>query len=224
MPWQFSLRPITIIRIDVTNHSDIGGQRGSTSLQFVQSLFNALGWLGLAASVLLLCAATVCYIGRWDVVAAATFLPFWTWGLAGLGLALIGWFFKRAHRSFLLLCLIWVTAVAFLSDDLSRLLVSLFHAPLLSCKNGGVAHLRVVTLNCAGQSAAAAEVASEKSDSASGIRPAGEHITPTVSCAGNNWLRCSLNPVGAILKHSVSWEVTSTFQAEMVSFECFNRQ
>ncbi len=125
---------------------------------------SGLGGLGLAASFLLFCAATVCYIGRWDVMAAATFLPFWAWSIVGLSLAFAGWFLRRAHRSFLVLCLIWAVATVTLSDDLSRLLLSLFQASQLSRKNSGVARLRVITLNCAGQSAAATEVASENPD------------------------------------------------------------
>jgi len=141
-----------------------GPPRNKTISPFVVSLLSRLGWAGLAASFLLLCTSIVSYIGRWDIIAAASFFPFWTWGIAGLGLAVTGWFFNRAHRSFLVLCLMWATAISFLSDDLSRFLVSFFQAPQSSRKNERLAQLRVVTLNCSGQSAAAGEVASENPD------------------------------------------------------------
>lgn len=126
--------------------------------------FCALGRSVLVTSFLLFCAAVLCYLGRWDFVAAFTFLPFWWWGIVGLSLALAGWFFERAHRTFFLLCFMWVAATLTLSDDISRLLLSRLESHQFSHKNKVAVRVRVLTLNCAGRAAAAMEVLSEKPD------------------------------------------------------------
>jgi len=128
--------------------------------------FQFLHWLGLMCSVVSIALGIgilACYITRWDAVAAATFLPFWVWGIVGTCLTLMAW---RLHRRkwHLLISLIWICLTLFYSDDLSRLIRP--HLPWsLSSKMAATGlHLRVISLNCAGQLAAAGEVGSWKPD------------------------------------------------------------
>jgi vancomycin resistance protein VanJ len=127
-----------------------------------QKPYRFLHWLGLLCSmvsIVLGIGILVCYITRWDHVAAVTFLPFWVWGIMGTMLTLIAW---RLHRRIwhLLISLIWVCLTLFYSDDISRLI-----RPHLSGKAPVTGrHLRVISLNCAGQVSAAAEAGSWKPD------------------------------------------------------------
>lgn len=128
------------------------------------SVLRKIGRLFLALSALLLLALTVGYLGRWDAVAAATFLPFWTWSIAGLLLTLAGWFLLRANGTALLLGLLWLAATVGLSDDISRFVLSPFASPPPPHAPATSSRLRIVTLNCAGHATAAAEVVPEKPD------------------------------------------------------------
>jgi vancomycin resistance protein VanJ len=127
-----------------------------------QNLSRFLPWLGRLCSVVSIVLGVgilACYNSRWDTVAAVTFLPFWVWGIMGTMLSLIAW---RLHRRIwhILVSLIWVCLTLLYADDLSRLIRPHF-------SNGGPGtglHLRVISLNCAGQMAAAAEAGSWKPD------------------------------------------------------------
>lgn len=90
------------------------------------NLFRKTGSLALTVSFLLLVALTIAYLGRWDTVAAATFLPFWTWTIAGLGLTFTGWFFVRARNVAPALFLLWLAVTLILADDVSRFVLSVF--------------------------------------------------------------------------------------------------
>jgi vancomycin resistance protein VanJ len=100
-----------------------------------------------------------CYIARWDAVSGVTLLPFWVWGIIGVGLSLAAWRLQRRSGCFLI-SLIWVCLTLFYSDDLSRLI-----CPHLFSRGPATGlRLRVVSLNCAGQVAAAAEAGSWQPD------------------------------------------------------------
>jgi endonuclease/exonuclease/phosphatase (EEP) superfamily protein YafD len=132
-----------------------------------QNIFQFLHWLGLlcsAVSIILGVGILACYIARWDTVSAVTLLPFWAWGIAGIGLSLIGWRLQR-RKWHLLIFLTWVCLTLFCSDDLSKLVQSSLPWPTFGTVPATGLHLRVVTLNCAGgQASAAAEVSSWKPD------------------------------------------------------------
>ena len=118
-----------------------------------------VGWLCSIVSIALCIGILICYITRWDAVAAVTFLPFWVWGIIGTILPLIAWRLQR--RSWhLLISLIWVCLALFYSDDLSRLI----HPHFFNEATAAGLRLRVVSLNCAGQAAAAAEAGNWKPD------------------------------------------------------------
>jgi len=125
-----------------------------------------LYWLGLLCAILsvsLGLGIMVCYITRWDRASVVTLFPFWVWGVIGIGLSLMAW---RFHRKFwcLFLSITWLCLTLFYSDDLSRLILS--NLPLSRSRQVSVSglHLRVITLNCAGQMAAAREVEGWKPD------------------------------------------------------------
>jgi len=126
------------------------------------NVVRAFGSVLLTVSFLLLVALTIGYLGRWDMVAAATFLPFWTWSIFGLLLIFAGWFFLREKRVVQVLSLLWLTAAVFVSDDLSRFVFSAGQSPPSSLQTGERGPIRIVTLNCAGHAAAAAEIVREK--------------------------------------------------------------
>ena len=130
------------------------------------NMLRLLHWLGLlfsAASVILGIGILACYIARWDTVSAVTLLPFWVWGIIGIGLSLIAW---QLHRRIwhLLLSFIWACVTLFYSDDLSRLILSHLSSPILTRTPATGLHLRVISLNCAGQMPAASEAGSWKPD------------------------------------------------------------
>jgi vancomycin resistance protein VanJ len=131
-----------------------------------QILFRFLQWLGLLFSVLSIVLGLgilACYIARWDTVAAVTLLPFWVWGIIGIGLSLIAWRLQRKTWC-LLLSLTWLCLTLFYSDDLSRLVLS-SPSRLLSGRTPAPGlHLRIITLNCAGQAVAAQEAGDWKPD------------------------------------------------------------
>jgi len=100
-----------------------------------------------------------CYITRWDAVAAVTFLPFWVWGIIGALLPLIAWRLQGRSRH-LLISVAWAGLTLFYSDDLSRVI----RPHLFNKATAAGAHVRIVSLNCAGQAAAAAEAGNWKPD------------------------------------------------------------
>ena len=131
-----------------------------------QIMFRFVQWLGLLCSIVSIVLGIgilACYITRWDAVAAVTFLPFWVWGIVGTCLTLMAW---RLHRRkwHLLISLIWICLTFFYSDDLSRLIRPSRFWFLSSKTHATGLHLRVISLNCAGQLAAAEEVGSWKPD------------------------------------------------------------
>jgi hypothetical protein len=129
-------------------------------------MFRFLQWLGLLFSVLSIVLGLgilACYIARWDTVSAVTLFPFWVWGIIGIGLSLMAWRLQRRIWC-LLLFLTWLCLTLFYSDDLSRLILSSLSWPLSNRTPATGLHLRVITLNCAGQAVAAQEAGDWKPD------------------------------------------------------------
>src|SRR5881397_197886 len=91
-----------------------------------------------------------------------TLFPFWLWALVGSTLAYLG---TRLCRKgwILLLVVLWAATVLCFSDNLVSMLRLLRRDPSLGSKDRSKL-LRVVTLNCAGRSAAAAELGTLKPD------------------------------------------------------------
>jgi endonuclease/exonuclease/phosphatase (EEP) superfamily protein YafD len=125
-------------------------------------MFRFRHWLGLffsTASILIGVGIMLCYITRDDRVSVITLLPFWVWGIIGTGLSTIAWQWHR-KRWQLLIPVIWILLTLFYSDDVSRFI----RPHLFSKRPASGLHLRIISLNCAGQAAAAAEPGSWKPD------------------------------------------------------------
>jgi vancomycin resistance protein VanJ len=115
-------------------------------------IFSTAIWLG----------TTICFIGCWDQVAAITLFPYWCWALLGCVVAYPSLRIRR-ERWLWLLPVFWVITSLFYSENLVPLLRLMVRDPApVNNRPSGV--VRVVTLNCAGNPAAATEVGSFKPD------------------------------------------------------------
>ena len=101
-------------------------------------------------SVLLLVFASVCYWGRFDAVTAATVYPPWCWAIAGISLAGIGLTSRRRILTAIPVVL-WMLFLLAFSDSPGSLLRMWLPTP------NKQANLRIISLNCASNSAAARE-------------------------------------------------------------------
>lgn len=121
-----------------------------------------IGLLGTSGMLWLV--TTIFFVGLWDHVAAITTFPQWSWALIGILLAMISWrLLGRSARAPRLLLILWfVTSLTF-ADNLLPILRGLSRGttPDAVAPDGA---LRIVTLNCASSSAAAAEVMQFKPD------------------------------------------------------------
>lgn len=102
---------------------------------------------------------TLCVVADWDWASPFTIFPFWCWAIIGAIVTLSALRFGYNRRHGLVLIFLWVVSAIWFSDNLSSLL-RLLSKP--QTPSGTV--LRIVTLNCAGNSAAAREVISLKPD------------------------------------------------------------
>ncbi len=100
----------------------------------------------------LLAFSAVCYAGRFDACAVVTLFPPWCWAAIGLLLAWLGVSRPRYLPS-ILLTVAWLAFLVLASDSPESFVRALLPGP----ERG--ANLRVVSLNCAGNSAAARSVA-----------------------------------------------------------------
>jgi len=121
-------------------------------------LARGLGAALLVFSVALWAGTTLCFLGRWDQVAAVTVLPQWAWASMGTLSAVMAWRLRQEHLPVSgMIIILWLLATVCFADNLLPLIRGLFHGS--ACKrphqNGT---LRIVTLNCASSPLAAAEV------------------------------------------------------------------
>ncbi|MEO6183961.1 MAG: endonuclease/exonuclease/phosphatase family protein, partial [Verrucomicrobiota bacterium] len=102
---------------------------------------------------------TLCVIADWDWASPITIFPFWCWAILG-GIATFAALRLRCNRwhGLVLVCL-WLASVIWFSDNLSSL-----WRLLSNPKTPSGTVLRIVTLNCAGNSNAAREVIRLKPD------------------------------------------------------------
>jgi hypothetical protein len=112
--------------------------------------------IGICFSLALLVGAVICFIARWDAVAAVTQPPFWLWGTVGLVLTGAAWRLGGGFRAKLLLAT-WAVATLAFSDDLYCLALSPLRALAATSTPEHVRPIRVVSLNCASQAKAAEE-------------------------------------------------------------------
>jgi endonuclease/exonuclease/phosphatase (EEP) superfamily protein YafD len=122
------------------------GDRTTGMANIVRFLFTSgLTWAALALH-LVICA---CYLRRWDKLAAITVFPFWAWGLAGGGMALVAWLAGRRKLAAAAAWL-WLGTIVVGSDETRPLLR--FGAqkpePGAPAPVDGRVPLRLVTLNC----------------------------------------------------------------------------
>jgi endonuclease/exonuclease/phosphatase (EEP) superfamily protein YafD len=118
----------------------------------------------LAASTTLYLATTVFFLGLWDQVAAITTFPQWSWALIGVLMTAISWrLLGRTAKGPRWLLLLWFATILAFADNLGPVIRGLIRGstPGTSVPDGT---LRIVTLNCASSSAAAAEVTQFKPD------------------------------------------------------------
>ena len=90
-----------------------------------------------------------CYLRRWDKVAAITVFPFWSWALAGAGMAGVAWLIGRKRLPGAVF-LLWVGTVLLGSDETRPLLRLTAEKPQpgVPAQVNGTRPLRIVTLNC----------------------------------------------------------------------------
>lgn len=111
----------------------------------------------LIASALLCLGASICYIVQPDSCAVVTFWPAWAWAAAGVLMTLLAWN-RRGKRGVMLVVLAWLIFACVFSEE-PRSIFSLRHWPdpeWAASRQEGKA-LRVVSLNCAVQTEAAAD-------------------------------------------------------------------
>ncbi len=110
-----------------------------------------LRWCAWLFSAALLAMMTACYSQRYDACAFVTLFPAWCGAVLGLAAAWAG--FSRRHRlPSTLLAVLWLAFLLAFADGPMSLARGCLPAP----ERGN--QLRVVSLNCAGNSAAAGEV------------------------------------------------------------------
>lgn len=91
----------------------------------------------------------VCYLRRWDKVAAITVFPFWAWGLAGAGMAGIAWLITRRRLPAGIFWM-WLGTIVIGSDETRPLLRLRAEKPQPGApqESNGARTLRVITMNC----------------------------------------------------------------------------
>jgi endonuclease/exonuclease/phosphatase (EEP) superfamily protein YafD len=119
----------------------------------------------LAASLSLCLGISLCYGLRADGCAAITIFPAWVWPAPGLLLAALGWH-RAGQRAATAVGLLWVLYLLVFAEEWRSLArVRPWPAAEPQAARAGGQALRVVSLNCAGGStAAAAEVAAYRPD------------------------------------------------------------
>ena len=115
----------------------------TSALRFL--LTSGLTWAALALHPLV----CVCYLRRWDKVAAITVFPFWSWGLAAAALAGIAWIIAR-RRAAAGVFLLWIITIVVGSDETRPLLRLTAEQPVpgVPAEVKGVRPVRIITLNC----------------------------------------------------------------------------
>ncbi|MEZ5300466.1 MAG: endonuclease/exonuclease/phosphatase family protein [Verrucomicrobiales bacterium] len=126
-----------------------------------KSLRAAAGFLG-ALSLALHAAVVMAFAFRWDRAAAATMVPLWLWGCAGLALALTAWL-ARWRRLGGVGTLVWVLTVAFCADE-SRPLARGWVSGSGGDWEKPPGAIRVVTVDCARREQALAAAAALRPD------------------------------------------------------------
>ena len=118
----------------------------------------------LVSSALLWMVLSFCYHLRPDFCTAVTFWPPWLWGGVGLGITILA-YRKSSKRLTFAIVLLWLIFVAVFAEE-PKSLIRFQSGPISqwqAARREGLA-LRVISLNCAGSSKAAAEVLSYDPD------------------------------------------------------------
>jgi hypothetical protein len=121
---------------------------------------NALALIRLGIGFItapLLVFASLCYWERFDSVAAATVYPPWCWAIAGICLACIGFGRRRRWLTATSIAL-WLIFLLAFADSPARLLRMWLPMPSKG------ENLRIISLNCASNPAAAREAMAENPD------------------------------------------------------------
>jgi vancomycin resistance protein VanJ len=119
----------------------------------------ASAWLSFA----LLLAIALCFLTRWDRVAVITLPPFWAWAVIGLLLAAPA-LQRGLGRGPKVLVAAWLIATLILSDDVFCLVRSPLKSLAGHSSRRNLQSIRVISLNCASQTAAAEETRRWKPD------------------------------------------------------------
>ena len=136
---------------DIVSATDVTMSRNNSGLARVAQRTTAV------VSIMLLVAVSASYWIRADAVAALTIYPPWCWAGAGLLVALLG--YSRANRRWIaILGVAWLLFLLCFADSPASLLRG--RIPYERPKNS----LRVISLNCASEIQAAAEVATWQPD------------------------------------------------------------
>jgi endonuclease/exonuclease/phosphatase (EEP) superfamily protein YafD len=114
-----------------------------------------------AFSIALWLGTTVSFLGCWDEVVAITIFPYWSWAVLG-GISAYSTIRLLHKRWTWLLPVVWVVSTLCFSENLRPMLRLATKAPAQSENHSRL--LRVITMNCAGNAAAASEFGALKPD------------------------------------------------------------
>jgi endonuclease/exonuclease/phosphatase (EEP) superfamily protein YafD len=117
----------------------------------------------LLLSAALWIAITLCFLFRWDWAAAVTVFPYWSWTLIGCFAAYVAFRLRGGRWILVTLPVAWIITTLFFADNLGSLWRLLKSDPS-SLERREPGAVRVITLNCAGSPAAAAEAGAFKPD------------------------------------------------------------
>lgn len=126
----------------------------SGGLSAMPPLRGAAATVSLSLAVLL----ALAYASRADAVAAVTLFPTWAWAIAGLLLALPA-MWRPSRRFGLFVAAVWCIFAASFADEPASLLRGAVRSWIGSDANEHGGAWRIITLNAAGDTRAAAEVA-----------------------------------------------------------------
>jgi len=129
------------------------------SLQTHSSHRRQFGWGCLFVSFGLWALISICWVADWDWASALTIFPYWSWATVGATAAFTALRLRCSQWHGWLSVILWTVSTLYFSDNLLPFL-RLASTP----KQSPAKHLCVVTLNCAGSSAAVRQVLSFKPD------------------------------------------------------------
>ena len=128
--------------------------RNVATIRFIRAF---AGFAGPILSLGLHFAVTLCYINRWDKVAAVTVFPLWAWAIVGLLILAVSWLLSR-NKFAIAVAAVWGVTAVVGADEIPGIVNSIKgkRLPLEHPqRQDGKAVIRVATINCKNRSAEA---------------------------------------------------------------------